>query len=282
MGTKRDPTCLGEVSFEKIQAQLERILRYSGISHSDTLKSFLSFVVNKCLNGEEHCIKEYTIAVEVLKRGITFSPKDDCIVRIHGVRLRKILNEFYEGEGIHDEVMISLPKGHYVPDFSLRAVSNNKEVDNVSHHEDEKTTIAVVPFHFTSWRLEECADILGAELTNALVHMHGISVISYDLLRKFRKRIFKIHDLGLMLHTAYFLSGSIRREDKKLRIVVNLTRTADMELQWSKVIEKEFNPESDNYSGMQKELVKQILRFVRKWYQQEKRNSGKQQIWKVA
>jgi len=63
------------------------------------------------------------IGVEALGRNTSFDPKSDSIVRVEAGRLRERLRSYYEGEGEADSVLISLPKGKYVPEFSVRRLS---------------------------------------------------------------------------------------------------------------------------------------------------------------
>ena len=72
------------------------------------------------LEGRAGEIKEFVIAVEVLGRTSSFDSKTDPIVRVEAGRLRDRLRSYYEDEGEADVVLISLPKGGYVPEFSER------------------------------------------------------------------------------------------------------------------------------------------------------------------
>jgi hypothetical protein len=81
---------------------------------------FLRFVVERKLEGHSDEIKESVIAVEVLRRTTSFDSKSDPIVRVEAGRLRDRLSSYYETEGRADPVLISLPKGRYVPEFNER------------------------------------------------------------------------------------------------------------------------------------------------------------------
>ena len=79
---------------------------------------FLSFVVEASLSGEH--LKETTIGVSVFGCTTDYDPKADAIVRSQAWRLRLKLKEYYAYEGADDPLVIDLPKGHYVPVFSVR------------------------------------------------------------------------------------------------------------------------------------------------------------------
>ena len=49
-----------------------------------------------------------------------FRSRPDTIVRTQAYRLRTKLKEYYENEGKKEQVIVEVPKGHYVPTFSFR------------------------------------------------------------------------------------------------------------------------------------------------------------------
>jgi len=104
----------------RVRAQLDRILASAIFVDADRARSFLGFIVERALRGRTGEIKESVIAVEVLGRHPSFDSKSDPIVRVEAGRLRDRLRDYYEGEGEADDVLISIPKGGYVPEFSER------------------------------------------------------------------------------------------------------------------------------------------------------------------
>ena len=104
----------------KIRAQLSRILASSAFESAERSNAFLRFIVDRALEGRTNEIKESIVAVEVLGRKTSFDSKIDPIVRVEAKRLRDRLDSFYRGEGAADQILIALPKGGYVPQFSQR------------------------------------------------------------------------------------------------------------------------------------------------------------------
>lgn len=100
--------------------QLQRILGSSTFADAERGSRFLRFVVEAALEGRTGEIKESVIGVEVLGRSPSFDPKTDPIVRVEAGRLRARLSAYYDGEGKGELVLISLPKGRYVPEFTER------------------------------------------------------------------------------------------------------------------------------------------------------------------
>ena len=105
---------------QRVRLQLDKILASAAFADAERASSFLRFVVERKLEGHAGEIKESVIAVEVLGRTPSFDSKSDPIVRVEAGRLRDRLSSYYEAEGGADPVLISLPKGRYVPEFTER------------------------------------------------------------------------------------------------------------------------------------------------------------------
>lgn len=108
-----------EISKEAKLDQMNKLLRCRALTGSDSLKSFLRFVVEKAAENPENQLKEYVIATEVFGRSQDYNPRIDSIVRVQAGRLRTKLTEYYSTEGKSDKILIDLPKGHYTPVFSV-------------------------------------------------------------------------------------------------------------------------------------------------------------------
>jgi hypothetical protein len=81
------------------------------------LQQLLQYLAEKTFTHGAEPIKEYTIGVEALGRPPDFDPKADPIVRVQTHRLRQKLKEYYDSDGIHDYIVIKIPKGQYLPIF---------------------------------------------------------------------------------------------------------------------------------------------------------------------
>jgi tetratricopeptide (TPR) repeat protein len=104
---------------EAILAALDRIVSSETFVRSDRLCRFLRFVVARTLDGRGDDLKEYLLGVEVCDKGPAFDPRLDSCVRVDARRLRTKLEEYYAREGMGESVRIGLPKGSYIPTFSL-------------------------------------------------------------------------------------------------------------------------------------------------------------------
>jgi tetratricopeptide (TPR) repeat protein len=105
-----------------IRRQFERILADPLFQRSERLSAFFRFIVENTLAGRGKEIKETVIGMEVFGRGPSYDPREDPVVRIMAGRLRGKLAEYYQGSGHADSVVISLPRGGYVPQATWRSV----------------------------------------------------------------------------------------------------------------------------------------------------------------
>src|SRR5215831_14749081 len=115
-----------EFSPDEIHSQLRKIFLDPAFRGSDILKQFLLFIVEQTLSGHSNWLKEYTIAVKVLNKPVDFKPQESGIVRIHAGRLRRALHRYYQ-YNMHDPIVISIPKGSYVPAFKDSATITTEE-----------------------------------------------------------------------------------------------------------------------------------------------------------
>ncbi len=110
----------GNPTHDEVRAAVDRIIVSDVLRHSPQLIAFLRFIVETTLCGEGGRIKPYTIAIEALGRKESFDPQADPIVRVEAGRLRRALEHYYAGPGATDDVIIDLPRRHYVPIFRHR------------------------------------------------------------------------------------------------------------------------------------------------------------------
>jgi Tol biopolymer transport system component len=115
-GAKPQVHLYGGMSASQIRAQLQKILATGIFSRSERLSQFLRYVVEETLRGNGGGLKEQVIAHDLYGRGDDYDPNADPIVRVDARRLRDKLREYYAAAPA-DSVLITLPKGSYVPSF---------------------------------------------------------------------------------------------------------------------------------------------------------------------
>lgn len=102
--------------------QLERMLASETFAGAERSRALLRFIVEHVVENQPERLKEYTIGSEALGRGDSFDPRTDPIVRAEASRLRSRIERYYATNGAADTVLITLPKGSYVPQFQRRAI----------------------------------------------------------------------------------------------------------------------------------------------------------------
>jgi Tol biopolymer transport system component len=110
-----------EMSPTAVAEQLERVLKSDVFRAAGRSSKLLRFLVEETINGRADHLKDYTLGAEALGRGDSFDPRTDPIARVEASRLRSRLDLYYATEGASDPVLITLPKGGYVPRFDVRS-----------------------------------------------------------------------------------------------------------------------------------------------------------------
>jgi len=115
--------------------QIEKVLHSASFRNASMLQQLLQYLAAKALDHGGETLKEYTIGVEAFGRPQDFDPKTDTIVRVQIHRLRQKLKEYYDNDGIHDAVLIEIPKGHYLPIFETAGGGDGNRRDG-QHRSD--------------------------------------------------------------------------------------------------------------------------------------------------
>lgn len=101
-----------------IRAQLDLILSSPEFDVPERARRFLAHIVEETIAGRADRIKAYSIAMEVFGRDASFDAQSDPVVRIEAGRIRRGLERYYLVAGQGDPIVITVPKGGYVPVFT--------------------------------------------------------------------------------------------------------------------------------------------------------------------
>ena len=245
---------------EQVRAQLARILRDASFVAAPLLGEFLRFVVESALAGDGRD-KEYTIAVEVLRRGTSFDPKNDNSVRVHARRLRQRLDAYYQGLGSADPVVIEVPKGHYRAVFRLRRKDEDATRADASRlrralsigaaillsgavalwfsnrlpQNDTEASILVLPFQNLSDSPDTDYFARGVheDLLTRLARIHGLKVISRRTAQSLAESKMSVVDMAAKAGVTRVLEGSIRRTADRVLLTVQLIAVPDERHVWA-------------------------------------------------
>jgi TolB-like protein len=220
----------GRPSAREIRAALERVLASEALRSSPQLAAFLRFVVEAVLEGNSDRIKGYVIAVEVLKRGTKFNPQIDPIVRVEATRLRRTLERYYASAGAEDPVVITLPRGTYVPTFTRRAAAREATAEasvETLPPGNGMPVLLVEPFEVvgTPGPRSLSAASLHATLSDAFARFDLVNIV-WDAARAADARL------------DYRLAGSAEyHEDGAVRLRLRLIDAGDGGVVWTRELE---------------------------------------------
>jgi hypothetical protein len=112
---------------------VERIVASHSLRRSTLLANFLRFVCDRSLEGKTSEINERQIGFHVFGRMEGYNANDDNIVRSYARTLRKRLEEYFTTEGKHEDLLLFIPRGGYLPVFSPKNSETAAPEQSVSH-----------------------------------------------------------------------------------------------------------------------------------------------------
>src|SRR5262249_16116849 len=258
----QDRTGAGRPNAQEIRAALERVVASEVMRSSPQLTTFLRFVVDAVLEGNADRIKGYVIAVEVLKRGTSFNPQIDPIVRVEATRLRRTLERYYAGAGAEDPIVIALPRGSYVPTFTRRAgetAAADRRLEQKAESPDETLPpgnglpcLLVQPFDVTGTPDPRSlsAQSLHARLSDAFAHFDLVNIV-WDSTSGARPA-----RASADMRVDYRLAGSAEyHDDGAVRLRFRLIDAVDGNVVWTREFEV---PDAEEPAAAEERIVRQM------------------------
>jgi TolB-like protein len=246
------------------EQQLEKISCDPLFAEAGILKKFLKYIVLETLYGRSNCLKEYTIATNVLGKPLDFKPQENGIVRIHAGRLRRALDHYYETAGANDELIISIPKGKYVPDFSMRDELTPDKVlhtiiDENAAEPEIDSAIAVVPLLCDEDNPLTKIFMNGfcLQLSNSLMEIKDFYVISYQTIKGMVDTDKDLRDLHHTVGCSYIVSGCVQLVNHHIRVTLQLFLAKSGQQVWSEIYERVMT--KTNVLQIQDEIIKKII-----------------------
>lgn len=118
-------------------AVIERIAASQHMKTSIRLQELLFYISECAIRGAPGEVTEQQIGIHVFKRSPGYNSSEDSIVRTHARLLRQKLTAYFENEGTQEEIIVEVPKGHYLPVFTPR-------LDPDSGHKLELEGVSIV------------------------------------------------------------------------------------------------------------------------------------------
>ncbi|AYG58931.1 tetratricopeptide repeat protein [Rhizobium jaguaris] len=249
------------VPVDACRDQLALILDSVEFDATDRERRFLSYVVNETLSGRGERIKAYSIAVEVFGRDTSFDPQADPIVRVEAGHLRRALERYYLTAGLTDPIRISIPKGAYVPTFSMHGTAS-------AHESTAPSTTVPAPARVGSklpvmiatailvavalalwWRLDSPRSVasgpeiprLAVEWFEDLSGKDGSAALARGLTQEVVSELSKFKDIVVVQSPSpeaarrvrYVLAGSLYTSPETFRLQVRLRSSPDGTVLWA-------------------------------------------------
>lgn len=104
---------------KQVRETLDRLLSSETFGRSERARALIRYLVEQQLAGASARLKGFAIAIDVFGRDANFDPSTDAVVRVQAGRLRELLDQYYADEGAGDALRIRIPRGSYVPEYSL-------------------------------------------------------------------------------------------------------------------------------------------------------------------
>jgi hypothetical protein len=130
---------------------VKRVLESRHFSASARLREFLLYVTDCAIREAPEDATEQQIGIQVFHRAPGFNSSEDSIVRSQARLLRLKLAAYFAEEGSKEEVVIEIPKGHYLPVFRS-GVKSNTSVSFVRQGVTEESTESDLPSNALSSR----------------------------------------------------------------------------------------------------------------------------------
>lgn len=102
------------------RALVERVVEGSVLKNSPRLQELLRYLCECAIQDPAAPVKEQQIGIAVFGRSPGYDTNQDTIVRVGVSKLRKQLQQHFLSEGLHEPIIIDIPKGAYTPHFQPR------------------------------------------------------------------------------------------------------------------------------------------------------------------
>lgn len=102
---------------------LERVVSSTPLRRTTRLRDLLLYVGRCSLKEHRDRIHENEIGSAVFDRPAEYDTSIDPIVRVNATELRKRIDTYFNTEGLHEALIMEIPRGSYVPVFRYRSAA---------------------------------------------------------------------------------------------------------------------------------------------------------------
>ena len=245
---RSDNTTAVAASTADVRAAMAEILKSPSFARAPRMARFLTYGVERALEGRSDDITGYAIGLDVFDRGSDFDPSVDSIVRVEARRLRRTLAEYYAADGIDSGVRIELATGSYVPVFR-RHQSLPEEPSTPAEPPPRHTVLAagrrppalaVLPLtNLSSHPADQVfCDGLTEQIICTLARFQDLTVISRSTVEHFARSVGDVRTLASDLNVDFVLEGSVQKSADRVRIGVRLVDGGTAAQLWGETFDR--------------------------------------------
>lgn len=209
--------------------EVNRICGSPAFRRAKTQTRLLRYLAGEAIAGRGDELNQYLIATDGMGLAESFDPTADATVRVWGVRLRRMLADYYRGPGRKNPLRIRLPARSYCPEWEASGTAAT-----APHETDKLPTVAVVEFRGIglrgAWR--HYPAVLAENLMAALTAMQSVEAVGPF------GRSPRVRDSAFPSHGANFiLDGSVEALLGGLRLRARLLRGSNGAACWAEIFE---------------------------------------------
>jgi hypothetical protein len=149
---------------------VERVAASPHLKASLRLQEFLFYISECAIREVPGEATEQQIGIHVFHRHPGYNSSEDSIVRTHARLLRQKLTAYFANEGSSEEIIVDVPKGHYLPIFTSRVLEmppllpaphmEDQPVGLTIHQTVEPSEVTATPNRFRGWTFLAVAAVL--------------------------------------------------------------------------------------------------------------------------
>ena len=160
-----------------VRETLERVLASETFGRSERARKLLRYLVEREQEGDADRLKGFSIAVDVFGKDSDFDSATDAVVRVQAGRLRELLQQYFDTEGAHERIRISIPRGGYVPIYEVTPAGYKQEPASILASDSLVPIDGAVPFPSITRQLRlfwMAFGLIAAMLAVLLVRQNGL------------------------------------------------------------------------------------------------------------
>jgi TolB-like protein/tetratricopeptide (TPR) repeat protein len=209
--------------------EVNRICASPVFRRAKTQTKLLRYLAGEAVAGRGNELNQYLIATEGMGLAESFDPTTDATVRVWGVRLRRMLANYYRGPGRKSAERVRFPERSFCPHLEIRGAAAPDSCEA-----DKLPTVAVMEFRGIglrgSWR--HYPAVLAENLMAALTAMQSVEAVGP------MRRPRSTADPAFAGHHANFtLDGSVEAVPGGLRLRARLLRRSTGGACWAETFE---------------------------------------------